>query len=226
MLDREKNKTVLRILCSLMALFFLFRFWHLFIATTFMAIIFAILLFVTKPKQENKKEDAASYAENSGSIYNDISKQITEQVRMEYPNAKWVFNHPNSVSALQSGETVQIILNGAGGYRKADVRLKDGIIETEYVTNQKDNVNIPEGTAEQREVSEDYGLMAFEWVESHIDELNEKLNGIISEKKNEYIISSDELPDAESLESVCEELKRQGLDQVEIVPEGIKIIIK
>lgn len=226
MLDREKNKTVLKFSGGLMTLFFLLRFWHLLIATTFMAIIFAIPLFITKPKHENQRESVTSCAENVGSIYNDVSKQITEQVSTEYPNAKWVFNHPNSVSALKAGETVQIILNGAGGYRKANVRLKDGIVDTEYITNQKDNVNIPDETTEQQEVSEDYGLMAFDWVEAHITSLNEKFGEIMSDNKTEYVISTGELPNPKSWEDICTELERQGLKKAEIIPDGIKITIK
>lgn len=230
-MDREKLKTAFNIACLFDALFFILRFWHFLIASVFMTIVFAIPIFFSKSdeKREKKSENMQNtISENKDSLYNDVAKQITEKVRADFPEARWVFTHPKAISVLRSGSAVNIVLNGAGGYRKAEVRLKDGVIETEYITEeQKQRCKEPtEPETERKEIAEDYGLMAFEWVESHIGELNGKLNEKISEGEKEHIIVSAELPDERCWESVCEELKRQGLKNAETVPNGIKIIIK
>lgn len=228
-MDREKLKTALNIACILNALFFMLRFWHFLIASVCMTIVFAIPIFFAKSdeKREKKSENMQNtISENKDSLYNDVAKQITEKVKADFPEAKWVFTHPKAISVLRSGSAVNIVLNGAGGYRKAEVRLKDGVIETEYITEEKKCAEPTEPETERKEIAEDYGLMAFEWVESHIGELNGKLNENISEGVKEYLIVSAELPDERCWERVCEELKRQGLKNAETVPDGIKIIIK
>ena len=196
-----------------------------------MTIIFAIPIFFVKSdkEQEKKSENTQNtISDNNDSLYDDVTKQITEKVKENFPEARWVFTHPKAISVLRSGSAVNIVLNGAGGYRKAEVRLIDGVIETEYITEEKKQrcEEPTEQEVERKEIAENYGLMAFEWVESHIGELNGKLNEKISEGVKEYVIVSAELPDERCWESVCEELKRQGLKNAETVPDGIKIIIK
>lgn len=228
-MDREKLKTAFNIACLFDALFFILRFWHFLIASVCMTIVFAIPIFFATPDDEHGKKSENmqnTISENKDSLYNDVAKQITEKVKADFPEARWVFTHPKAISVLQSGSAVNIVLNGAGGYRKAEVRLKDGVIETEYITEEKKCAEPTEPETERTVIAEDYGLMAFEWVESHIGELNGKLNENISEGVKEYLIVSAELPDERCWESVCEELKRQGLKNAETVPEGIKIIIK
>ena len=230
-MDREKLKTVLNIVCLLNIFFFMLRFWHFLIASICMTIIFAIPIFFVKSdkEQEKKSENIQNtISENKDSLYDDVTKQITEKVKENFPEARWVFAHPKAISVLQSGSAVNIVLNGAGGYRKAEVRLIDGVIETEYITEEKKQrcEEPTEQEAERKEIAENYGLMAFEWVESHIGELNGKLNEKISEGVKEYVIVSAELPDERCWENVCEELKRQGLKQAETIPEGIRIMIK
>ena len=73
------------------------------------------------------------------------------------------------------------------------------------------------------EVPVNYELMAFEWAEANVIGLNERCNNAVGEGKEEMLILADELPVLESWESICTELSRAGLENLEIVPEGIKI---
>ena len=66
-------------------------------------------------------------------------------------------------------------------------------------------------------------LIAFEWAEAHIFELNTRCNEAIGQNLSELLIYADELPAKESWEDVCGELVRAGLEDACCVPEGIKI---
>ena len=70
---------------------------------------------------------------------------------------------------------------------------------------------------------ESYQLIAFEWAEAHIFELNTRCNEAIGQNLTELLIYADELPAKESWEDICDELSRAGLEEVQCVPEGIKI---
>lgn len=68
-----------------------------------------------------------------------------------------------------------------------------------------------------------YELLAFEWAEAHVIELNDRCNEAIGQGKTELILMSEELPTSESWGNICTELKRAGLEDVEVTPVGIKI---
>ena len=70
---------------------------------------------------------------------------------------------------------------------------------------------------------ENYELIAFEWAESHIFEMNARCNDAIGQGLTEIILTADDLPARESWENVCLELQRAGLEDVECIAEGIKI---
>ena len=78
-------------------------------------------------------------------------------------------------------------------------------------------------TAESPSVN--YDLMAYEWVEAHINELNERLNEAVGEGISDYLLSAKELPIQGSWTSICTELMRAGVSEAECVQEGIKIKI-
>ena len=73
---------------------------------------------------------------------------------------------------------------------------------------------------------ENYELIAFEWVDKHLLELNEKLNVAIGLGLAEYRIAPDDLPQLESWICVCKELQRNGLQNVKIDADGIKVLFK
>lgn len=50
-----------------------------------------------------------------------ITSRITTLVLNEYPNARWIWEAPNAFELIELGEEVYILLNRAGGYRKAKV---------------------------------------------------------------------------------------------------------
>ena len=157
-----------------------------------------------------------------------ICRRVTELVSEEYPEARWVWEMPDVQRKLQAGEEVCILLNRAGGYRRARILVKNlQVSGIEYVSAcQTDGSQLPEPEEETRAEdtgSQNYELIAFEWADAHIFELNARCNEAIGESLTELILLSEELPVRESWPDICKELIRAGLEDVKFVPEGIKI---
>ena len=135
------------------------------------------------------------------------------------------------------GNPVYVLLNKAGGYRRGRVVLRnlqvfDVVFEEE---KPKGDQNPPVEPPKQDPVppvsdddeddapAENFGLIAFQWVEAHIMELNEKINEAIAQGLSSYIISAEELPVSESWEEICKELIRNDLHGASCCDEGIII---
>ena len=162
-----------------------------------------------------------------------ILTRITELVEAEYPKAKWVWEKPNAKALVLAGDEAYIILSGAGGYRRARAVVENLQLKNlEYPTAKETPPTIYEEVTETDEDEEEnvdeaipvnYDLMAFEWVEANLIGLNERCNDAIGEGKEELLIPEEELPVKESWESICKELGRADIENLEMVPEGIKI---
>lgn len=84
------------------------------------------------PQQDVTNQDSAG-AEDAQS-FGDLQTQITRWVRQEYPNARWVWKYPDSKARFQRGEELAILLNRAGGYREAVIRLQGKrLFEIQYL---------------------------------------------------------------------------------------------
>lgn len=68
-----------------------------------------------------------------------------------------------------------------------------------------------------------YGLLAFEWVEAHAVELNERCNEYIAQKQEFLLLTPSELPERDSWPDICQELSRNGMESCECTEEGIQI---
>lgn len=234
------------IILGVLAFFtFMFRLWPLLVLVIFCIIGGAIRLLFLKAKGETVKqtenktdepERAPTERDVRDLAYSVILTRISELVSSEYPTAKWVWEKPNARKLIESGEEVFILLNGAGGYRKAKVRIQSlQVAGIDYVTAELPKKPQVENEAEEdddeaEEVSEpipvNYGLVAFEWVEAHIMELNVKINDAIAQGQEEYLIPEEELPTKESYAAIIEELGRQDIENAAEDPHGIKIEFK
>ena len=163
--------------------------------------------------------------------YRVILRRITELVTAEYPEARWIWEAPNAKQMIECGENVFILLNRAGGYRRAQVIVRNlQVLGVEYQVAQSHDTPETEQVPEQpdaeirpEEQNEDYGLIAFEWVDTHIIELNERCNEAIGHRITELLLQAEELPVSDSWPDICRELKRADIEEVTVVPEGIKI---
>ncbi|MCU1920520.1 hypothetical protein N2H43_00855 [Enterococcus faecium] len=180
------------------------------------------LPLLPEPVKEATEKDVQVLA------YSVILRRVTELVLSEYPEARWVWEAPNAEKLIQESQEVFILLNRAGGYRRAKVVIRNlqvvGIeynpqVEENAVLEPEDNAPEPE---EEPEV-QNYELLAFEWADAHIFELNARCNEAIGENLSELILLAEELPVRESWADICRELIRAGLTDVQCVSEGIKI---
>ena len=176
-------------------------------------------------------EDAQSFGE--------LQTQITRWVRQEYPEARWVWKYPDAKARFQRGEDVAILLNRAGGYREAVIHLQGKrLFEIQYLCApaEKPQLEEPappqegqppmEEAASQPEPSqpEDYSLAAFEWVESHLEELNTLCNECIAQKQDFLLLTGGDLPEPAAWPALCQELLRNGLS-CHMEEEGVRIQI-
>ena len=180
------------------------------------------LPLLPEPVKEATEKDVQVLA------YSVILRRVTELVLSEYPEARWVWEAPNAEKVIQESQEVFILLNRAGGYRRAKVVIRNlqvvGIeynpqVEENAVLEPEDNAPEPE---EEPEV-QNYELLAFEWADAHIFELNARCNEAIGENLSELILLAEELPVRESWADICRELIRAGLTDVQCVSDGIKI---
>ena len=230
------------ILIGSVALFsFAFRFWPIFLLCAivgFWILVINAWRYIIGKKRETDKQEGGQVCDELPKepsaldvLYTTVVGKINTLVKAEYPNAVWVWKKAFNVkNALKEGKELVIVLNKAGGYRLAKVNIKnDEDVVLEYITapekavQEKPKPNTVEDI--QEDIPINYGLMAFSWVESHVNELNDHCNEAIGKGQKELILTSEELPVKESWSNCCEELIKAGLKDVEQIPEGIKIIL-
>lgn len=245
--NKEKQRHIayeaLIILLMLGLLMFVCRLWPILLLVILGIFVAAIrLLFLssrqtpvveplpipTAPPQEPTAQDMLSIA------YTLILKRVSELVQREYPDARWVWESPQVKELLQNGGELFILLNHAGGYRRAKVLMTNlqvtGLVyqtaapQTEPKAAEPEAVSAgePEPDAEEPEAN-NYELLAFEWVEANMMSLNSRCNEAIGLGLEELILYADELPVRESWPDICRELMRNDLESVSCVHDGIRI---
>jgi hypothetical protein len=151
-----------------------------------------------------------------------IQRRITEHLAGAYPEARWIWALPNAQARIAAGEPVHIVLNRAGGYRKAEVqivRLQFKGLKFEPVP---DFVLPPPDDPPEEPGETDYSYLAYEWMEAHAMELDARANDAAGRGETELIIPADELPDPAGWQAVCEELMRNGFSEAVVTETGIK----
>lgn len=140
-------------------------------------------------------------------------------MRNRFPNANWIWESSDARWRILNGETVGILLNQAGGFRRGEVRMNLYRVD-DVVFPQPKPQPVPEP---DEPAPENYELMAFEWVEAHILELNNRCNEAIGNKRSTVLIKPEELPKPESWPAICAELAKQDIVNTACRPEGIWI---
>ncbi len=233
-------REVITILGSITLLSFICRLWPI-IILGLMGLIFAAirLLFLKvkrnveyepivneEPPKEPKVKDVYDMA------FSLIQKQISSLVESEFEGAKWVWETVNPRNAIENEFDVYILLSGAGGYRKAKVKIVAlRAVALEYVKNCKkeENNKCEEKTKAESEIicfeepEIDYGLLAYEWVYANILEINNRLNEAIGENKDYLVLTTEELPRKECWDKLCDELLRADIPNTVCTEDGIKI---
>lgn len=190
------------------------------------------------PQHAVKSQRTAQNVEDTLS-FGDLQTQITRWVRQEYPNARWVWKYPDAKARFQQGEELAILLNRAGGYREAVIHLQGKrLFEIQYLCAPAEKLQLEEPASPQEEQPtleeaasqpepsqpEDYSLAAFEWVESHLEELNTLCNECIAQKQDFLLLTGGDLPEPAAWPALCQELLQNGLS-CHMEEEGIRIQI-
>ena len=149
-----------------------------------------------------------------------IQRRITEHLAGTYPEARWVWETPNAQARIVAGEPVHILLGRAGGYRRAEVRIDRLLFKGLKFESVPESQPPPEGPSGEPDET-DYSLLAFEWVDSHVQELNQRGNELVGHGETEICIAADELPDPDSWPDICAELMRNGFSEAVVTETGI-----
>lgn len=166
-----------------------------------------------------------------------IQKRITQILEAKYPNVRWIWENARAQEDIFIGNPVYVILNRAGGYKRGLVLIRNlQVFDVIFdAAPQTDSPATPPSaeppkqesktteTEEDDDIPEDFGLLAFQWVEAHIMELNERINEAIGRRETSMQISAGELPVRESWPEICKELERNDLTGAECRDDGIEI---
>lgn len=241
--QRRMAYEALIILALLALLLFITRLWPILLLVILGIFIAALrLLFLSTRKVPETKsaplhppaEASRSHQPRMLSGNELLIRQISDRVALDYPSARWVWQDPNAILQLARGEPMFILLNRAGGYRRAQVFTDKGkLIRLEYCTASEETPSVPTTvfSTEKEEEADDpllvnYDLLAFEWVEAHLLDLNGRINEAIGLGQKTVVLRAAELPVPESWNAICTELKRNGLLNVSTDAEGIEIKIE
>ena len=234
--SKRQTKDRFIVTAVIIYLLFAFRLWPLILAFLFIKIV--MLITRKFSHREERQEDFLDEEPMIDAIddqdlwekkYEFASEQISCLVENEYPNARWAWESACWRDAMQKNEDVYIRLNKEGGYKRAKITLQEGLVSgMEILPDEKNEPAV--NTTQQQEVpkkkKDDSGRIAFEWVETHLLDLNARCNEIIGQGESELIVSVSELPEEKCWEAICKELKKEGLENIEILPgEGIKILL-
>ena len=238
--DRKANLAfdVLVFLLALALLCFITRLWPILLLVILGIFVAALRLLFLSAKKEEAQQPAEpvsqpqrlepSPAEIQRMAFANACNQITALLRSRYPEASWTWELPDARWRLFTGESVWILLVRAGGYHRARVCMNGlQVAELEYPQPQPAPQPEPPAPADDRPEpeppAENFELLAFEWVEAHILELNNRCNEAVGRKATTLLLEAAELPQRESWPAICTELAKQDILNAACTPEGIWI---
>lgn len=164
-----------------------------------------------------------------------LQRRITEQVISRYPSARWIWDVPNAIERFSKSESLTILLNSAGGFRRAAIQVSNlqfcGVIYDTTDTGRPDEPP-PEADADgdpgyegepESDEQVDYALIAFQWVEANLLTLNNRCNDSIAEGLTTLLIPAGELPHPDSWTEVCAVLTCNGFREAVAQENGIRV---
>lgn len=235
---KRRRRDILTIIALLCILVLTIRFWPILMLMILGLFSYALWMLVQldrkpEPPQQPILPALPAAPATAESVISDafgiLQHRITEQVTAFHPTARWVWDAADARMRFAAGEPLFILLNRAGGYRRAMVRVCNlqfcGLV---FPIEERHQDPVPEETeyppAEPDSV--DYGLLAFEWVDANMQELNGRSNEVIAQGQDTFRILAADLPHADSWHDICKELLRNGFTSAEALADGIEVQIK
>ena len=183
------------------------------------------------PRRPSTERDVVALA------FGVLVRRVNEEVIERYPDARWVWSEPDAMDRFGQGLPLTILLNRAGGFRKASVLTQNlRFINFTFETVKADAPNGPppepdmddghiDDECPESDVPVDYTLIAFEWVEARLLELNNRSNDAIADGQKTLLIPASELPHPDSWPEVCAELTRNGFDGAVVREDGVEVTL-
>lgn len=211
-----------------------FRLWPVFILAVFLSAVAGVrYVYLTKKETVEQADETVRAPKEKPvtpkkeNLQDFVTDSINKLMASEYPEEDWIWEYPDPVSRIGKREDVCIILFGSNGFRKAKV-VFSGYSATalefpEETVDEPTESDLSSQNQSASTVVADYGLIAFEWTDAHITELNGRCNDAIGRGEKELVIESVELPVRESWDALCEELLRIGVKSAECRENGIAI---
>lgn len=208
------------------------RFWPLVVFFIIYAIVMIVRSMVMSRKQHQapvmpmlpEPAPAATEQDVVTLAYSLICQRVAAIVTRDYPGACWVWESPNTRQLITEGYDVFILFNRAGGYRRAQVIIKNlqvtGVVYEAIVTPPTQTG--PQPSADPDPAPANYKLLAFQWADAHMSSLQERFSEAIEQGLSDLLLTESELPVTESWPDICDELARAGY-KTSVLAEGIKI---
>lgn len=248
MTDKERLRRIaydaFSFLLILASLCFICRIWPILLLVILGILIAALRLLFTASRQVPKEDPIPESVpvpsvepDRQALLFSAVRQDIPRLVNEEYPGAAWVWECPDPMQRILSGEPIFILLDRAGGFRRVQVILSPlgverlevqpaalpvGKTDTPHADTSQPDVTAQPNTS-QESTKTDNTLIAFEWVESHLLEINNRCNEAIGKGESFVLIQASELPPQESWESICQELSRNDITDVRSQSDGIRI---
>lgn len=228
-------------------LLFLFRLWPFLLLLLAGLIVYAFwtLFRGQKPMPEQEKDppvqapapmppEPVTEQTVLSTAFGLLQRRITEKVISEYPGARWVWGVPDAYRLFTAGLPLMVLLNGAGGYRTAEVLVSNlQFMGLSYAPVQdaagpahEQSQDSPDETVSPEPEDVDYGLLAFEWLEANLQKLNAQANEAVSAGQDTFRIHAEDLPHGNSWPAICEELVHNGFLTATPLADGIQVKIK
>lgn len=239
---KQKRNEVLTIMGLMALLVFTTRLWPILLLMMIGVFAYALWLLFHLEKQPEPPSPLllglpAPVSEETvlADAFSLLQRRITEQIVARYPDAKWIWAAADARERFEKGGELIILLNRAGGYRMAMVLVNHlQFCGLDYTAAEQTPPPVPETELESeeddapkpRQETVDYGLLAFEWVDANLQNLNAQCNEVIAQGKDTFRIFASQLPHGDSWPLICKELLRNGFASAEPLADGIQVQIK
>ena len=239
----SKRRDILTIIGMMILLTFILRMWPILLLMLIGVFFYALWMLFNIDKVPKQAEPVpllalpAPVSEETilDTAFSVLQRRITEQVLLLYPNARWVWAVSDARGRFAYGGELSILLNRAGGYRRAEVQVRNlqfcglrypSAEQPQQPVSEPDPDPEPVDDPEQESETVDYGLLAFEWVEANLQALNARCNEVIGCGQDSFRIPANQLPHGDSWQLICKELLRNGFSAAEPLADGIQVQIK
>jgi len=176
------------------------------------------------PPQMHNEQDLYRVA------YGLLQRRITEELLSQYPDVRWIWEASDAMEQMKAGGELTVLLNRAGGYRKAYVTVRNlqftglSFKKAEAPCGPAPSSPTEANSDDDGEEPKNYELVAYAWVDQNILRLNNLCQDAIADRQETFYVSDADLPeDPESWPVICEELVRRGFSGAEPEEDGILI---